>query len=380
MAGKVRVQGEKVRRFILEQVEKHPEDIASLTSKKFGITRQAVNKHLQRLAQQSAIVRRGSTRVPKYQLSPISSQTFHYDIKPGLAEDVVWTLHIRPALGDLPDNVLNIWHHGFTEMFNNAIDHSAGKNIWVQMEKTPISTETLVAGRRYRHLQENSIGAGLVVDGAPREIRAIQRQADYGSTKPLGEGIFFTSRMLDKFDILSGGVFFNHKRDAKEDWMLERASPGAGTAVFLNCITILHEPPRRCLTSTPRVRTTALPRQLFRSTSLNMALTSSFRGLRPNVCWRACDLFKKVVLDFKDVGMIGQPFADQIFRVFASAHPDIELIAINVNKEIRDMIARAKSHSTLQVASRRSDARVAAFEACAALVSPARLLAQEPGR
>ena len=44
----------------------------------------------------------------------------------GLAEDIVWTQDIRPVLGDLPDNVLRLWQHGFTEMFNNAIDHSGG--------------------------------------------------------------------------------------------------------------------------------------------------------------------------------------------------------------------------------------------------------------
>ena len=29
-----------------------------------------------------------------------------------------------------------------------------------------------------------------------------------------GEGIFFSSRMFDQFDILSGGIFFTHKFQA----------------------------------------------------------------------------------------------------------------------------------------------------------------------
>ena len=46
---RVRGRGEKVRRFILNHVEKHPTDIAKLTAEHFEITRQAVNKHLQKL-------------------------------------------------------------------------------------------------------------------------------------------------------------------------------------------------------------------------------------------------------------------------------------------------------------------------------------------
>ncbi len=44
-----------------------------------------------------------------------------------ISEDMVWRNHISPLLGELPDNVIDIWHYGFTEIFNNAIDHSSGK-------------------------------------------------------------------------------------------------------------------------------------------------------------------------------------------------------------------------------------------------------------
>jgi hypothetical protein len=41
------------------------------------------------------------------------------------------------------------------------------------------------------------------------------------------------------------------------------------------------------------------------------------------------------------VEMIGQAFADEIFRVFASAHPDIQIYHINANEEVTKMINRA---------------------------------------
>ena len=51
--------------------------------------------------------------------------------------------------------------------------------------------------------------------------------------------------------------------------------------------------------------------------------------------------FKTVVFDFARVETIGQAFADEIFRVFANSHPEIELLPINANPDVQAMISRA---------------------------------------
>ena len=53
----------------------------------------------------------------------------------GLAEDVVWFERLLPLLRDLPRNVLDIAHHGVTEMVNNAVDHSDATHVTVRMER-----------------------------------------------------------------------------------------------------------------------------------------------------------------------------------------------------------------------------------------------------
>ena len=52
---RVRVRGEGIRRFILENVEKNSTDISKKTAEKFGISRQAVNKHLQKLMSEKSL-------------------------------------------------------------------------------------------------------------------------------------------------------------------------------------------------------------------------------------------------------------------------------------------------------------------------------------
>ena len=45
----------------------------------------------------------------------------------------------------LPGNAIGIWHYGFTEMFNNVIDHSASKTVEVAIQKTAYSTERVLS-------------------------------------------------------------------------------------------------------------------------------------------------------------------------------------------------------------------------------------------
>jgi len=51
--------------------------------------------------------------------------------------------------------------------------------------------------------------------------------------------------------------------------------------------------------------------------------------------------FKEVFLDFSAVESIGQAFADEIFRVYATRHPEMKLTAVNANEQVTRMIRRA---------------------------------------
>ena len=71
-----------------------------------------------------------------HRLAPLSQWQRTYSIGKTLAEDVVWSDDVSVALGALPDNATRLWQHGFTEMFNNAIDHSEGTQIHVHIRRT----------------------------------------------------------------------------------------------------------------------------------------------------------------------------------------------------------------------------------------------------
>lgn len=342
MSSKVREKGEQVRQFILQHIETHEGDVAALAAKKFSITRQAVNKHLLRLREQGTITKDGSARAPKYRLAPLFVARFSYTITSALAEDLVWSQDIKQALEPLPDNVLNIWNHGFTEMFNNAIDHSGGKEISVQVTKTAITSTIMVADDGIGIFEKIQAEFDLL-DARHAIFELSKGKLTTDPRNHSGEGIFFTSRMFDEFAVLSGGLFFSHEKKLDEDWLLERSVVGSGTAVFMELNNHTARTTKKVFDEFSSgedyaFNKTVVPVSLAKYGMDELISRSQAKRLLARV-----ELFKKVVFDFKNVDAIGQAFADQIFRVFAEQHPDITLTPINTSKEVSAMIARARS-------------------------------------
>lgn len=346
---RVRARGEDVRRFILEKLEHHPADISRVTAEHFGITRQAVNKHLDRLATENCIIQTGRTRSRSYKLAALLEWRDDFQISTELAEDSVWRNSILNALVEMPDNVLNIWHYGFTEMFNNAIDHSQGTWIHVGIKKTAVTTEMALLDDGVGIFKKIQTALGLM-DERHAILELSKGKLTTDPSRHTGEGIFFSSRMFDEFDILSGGVSFSHEFGDDWDWIFERDKADAGgTFVWMK----LNNHTARTLKKVFDQYTsgddygftkTVVPVKLARYGNENLISRSQAKRLLARV-----ELFKLVILDFLEVPTIGQAFADEVFRVFPAAHPEIELVPIHASSEVKRMIERAKSAAAAQI-------------------------------
>jgi anti-sigma regulatory factor (Ser/Thr protein kinase) len=345
---RVRARGEAVRRFILENVEKHPADICKKAAEHFTITRQAVNKHLQRLTAEHALSESGNTRSRSYRLSALSEWKNNYLITPELAEDVVWTKDVLPVIGEQPENVLDIWRYCFTEMFNNAIDHSGGSAIHVHILRTAVDTEMSISDDGVGIFKKIQEALGLL-DERHAILELSKGKLTTDPEKHTGEGIFFASRMVDSFDILSGGVFLSHTFGKEEDWIMERERFKNGTTVFLKLSNHTSRTLKKIYdqyapeSNNYGFNKTVVPVKLAQYGNDKLVSRSQAKRLLARV-----DLFKVVMFDFTNVPTIGQAFADEIFRVFANEHPDIELVPTKANSEVKRMIERAKSGGTVR--------------------------------
>ena len=338
---RIRARGEDIRRFILEHVEKYPSTISRKTAEKFNITRQAVNKHLQRLTAEKCLTESGNTRNRLYKLAPLSAWSRTYMIDEDLAEDQVWIKDVKDVLGALPENVMDIWHYGFTEMFNNAIDHSEGKKISVRIRKTAASAEMMLVDDGVGIFKKIQSEIGLL-DERHAILELHKGKLTTDPRHHSGEGIFFTSRMFDAFNILSGGVYFSHEFKSAEDWILETSRTHQGTTVWMELYNHTARTTKKIFDSYVSgddygFTRTVVPVKLAQYGNDKLISRSQAKRLLARV-----KLFKTVCFDFTDVPSIGQAFADEIFRVFAQKHPQIELVPLKANSEVKRMILRVK--------------------------------------
>lgn len=160
-----------------------------------------------------------------------------------------------------------------------------------------------------------------------------------------GEGIFFTSRAVEQFGISAGRLYFGHLRDT-ENWLMDNTDEDEiGTTV-----TLLIDPNTKQSLQAVFDRYTAddddygftktvVPVSLLRYGVENLVSRSQAKRLLVRF-----ERFKEVVLDFDGVDTIGQAFADEVFRVFKQAHPQVNVRWINGSPEVDRMILRAISN------------------------------------
>lgn len=82
----VRARGEEIRRYLIDNIEKHPADITKRTAHHFDITRQAISKHLRRLIEEKVIALSGKTRARIYKLCATTEWNRGYRITSALSE------------------------------------------------------------------------------------------------------------------------------------------------------------------------------------------------------------------------------------------------------------------------------------------------------
>ncbi|MGC2279895.1 MAG: DUF4325 domain-containing protein [Candidatus Acidiferrales bacterium] len=338
-----RLRGDDVRRFILDHVEKHPNDISKLTAGHFSITRQAVHKHLRRLVSEKSLTETGETRNRTYKLAALVEWQKTYPLSTELEEHVLWDQDIAPVLRPLPENVIDIWHYGFTEMLNNAKDHSGGTRILVRIAKTAVTTEMMIADDGigiFRKIQQ----AFNLPDQRYAILELAKGKLTTDPTRHTGEGIFFCSRMFDRFSIGADKTYYGHTVADDSDWVMDWGT--AGTAVFMELSNHTSRTSQKIFDQYAGpdedygFNKTVVPVNLAQHGNDKLISRSQAKRVVTRL-----ELFKTILFDFTGVPTIGQAFADEIFRVFANEHPSISLLPVHASSEVMRMITRVKQNT-----------------------------------
>lgn len=310
-----------------------------------GVSRQVANGYLQALVRDGLVEAEGTTRARVYRLKTLAEASRRYPCE-GLQEDLVWRELVAPVVARLPQNVRDIWHYAATEMINNAIDHSGAAEVLVEVRKNELATELLVADEGEGIFVKIQRALGLH-DAREAILELAKGKLTTAPDRHSGEGVFFTSRALDFFEIESHHLRFSHAPRA-DDAIAEQAADTPGTRVRMR----LANDSARVLREVFDAYTdpeeysfdkTVVPLRLAQYEGESLVSRSQAKRVAHRF-----ERFKRVELDFAGVSDIGQAFADELFRVFADAHPQIRITPVNAAPAVAQMIKRAEAARAAQ--------------------------------
>jgi biotin operon repressor/anti-sigma regulatory factor (Ser/Thr protein kinase) len=307
-----------------------------------GLSRQAVNVHLRRLREQGRLRKVGRTRGVKYVLPDGDSHpgASLERVLPNLnlEEDRVFSriereLNLESAL---VQNAREILRYSFTEMLNNAIEHSESEHVRVRMESGAFDASFVVKDygigiyeriRRERGLESEAAALTDLLKG--KTTTAPDRHT--------GEGVFFTSKCADRMSIESHRLALRFD-NRKGRTLTERIRHQDGTRVEF----AISRRSRRVLKEVFDAYGGEEFDYAFSKTSVEVRLSGSGGGpvarSEARRLLAGLDRFRVVRLDFRGVDRLGQAFADEVFRVFADRHPGIRIEPENMNEAVRAMV------------------------------------------
>ena len=337
-----------VRELILKKLTEKGSLKASEIVRLTGFTRTYVNRFFQELRDEGRLVLIGRANRAHYvpalkeavegAKKNILNATLNLRNE-NLNEDAVLA-DIKKKTGiftGLKKDVSDILDYAFSEMLNNAIEHSLSENIRVTMERS--------YGRISFSVKDEGIGIfnnimrKKKLAGSMEAIQDLLKGKETTASEAhTGEGIFFTSKAGDILVIRGSGkklIFDN----VTEDVFVKNIKKMKGTRINFSVNTrskkALSGIFRRYTDTSFEFSKTEVTVRLYKTKARHVSRSEARRLVS------GLDKFKTVVLDFSGVESIGQGFADEIFRVWKANHPGIAVEAKNANENARFMIKRA---------------------------------------
>ena len=343
---------------ILEIIRVGGKTTSSDISFELGVSRQYVNIVVSELIIEKKVIKLGSTRYAFYVSAEYVKK--HPDILPSVfkkkykntsLEEHTVLLEIEekfPHLSSLPENIKSIFTFAFSEMLNNAIEHSGSKAINIEVSLRNQKLSFII----------NDSGIGVFKNiikkrGLRSPLEAIQDLLK-GKTTTMpkshsGEGIFFTSKASDLFILDSFGSQLVIRPAVNDIKIKEVAVIKRGTRVIfeINTKSKLHlnDVFRKYTNLTDQsdygFDKTEIRVKLYTTSGVHISRSQARRILS------GLEKFKIILLDFEKVPVVGQAFADEIYHVFKNAHPSISIQEENMSAGVQFMIERAKSEAKI---------------------------------
>lgn len=343
---------------ILEIIKREGKVTSSEITSKLKVSRQYVAMVLSDLINDKEIIRVGNTKYAFYVSHSFSKE--HPEVFPSSFKKAYKNMSLEehkvlleieerfPQILSLKENVRSIFTFAFSEMLNNAIEHSLSKNISIEV--------SLINNKLSFIILDSGIGVFRNIMKKRKlnsEIEAIQDLLK-GKTTTMpkshsGEGIFFTSKSADLFTLDSFGIqlIVDTKEEDVSIKNVHTIKRGTKVIFEININTDMH------LNQVFKKYTnisdksdygfdkTEIRVKLYSAGGVHISRSQARRILS------GLEKFKIILLDFDNVPLVGQAFADEIYRVFQNKYPNIKIEEENMSEGVRFMIERSKNEAKI---------------------------------
>ena len=338
---------------ILSLLAEHPRSASEMAGL-LDISRQAVSSQLRAMIARGAVAKEGDRKGATFRLAGRRSAgagaagvRFEKVLAlKGLEEDLVLTeVSLRLGLRErLSPQAFAVFRYAFTELLNNAIDHS-------QSAECRLS---VAVGAHDIELEIRDFGIGAFEsirsrfglrdeDAAVAEL--LKGKATTMAERHSGEGLFFTSKAADRF------VLRSHRTALKVERGGEVVSVEAGR--FLKGTDARFAVSARSRRRLDEVFREYAPEEFdfrFEKTRVlvRLGLDQCVSRSEARRMLSRLENFREVTLDFGGVAELGQAFADEVFRVFLRSNPGTAIRVENLKPELRPMVGHVTDLRTAE--------------------------------
>lgn len=341
---------------ILELAKNKEPLFAQQVIKSFHVSRQYVNQLINSLIAENKLIKIGSTKKAFYVLPERArnyqeTSPLHYRkvYKNSSLEEHKVLDEIQdkfPLLKKMPENIHNIFTYAFSEMLNNAIEHSHSTTIKIELTIINQILSFIIndsgigvfrSVMHKKHLKSELDAIGELLKG---KVTTMPKSHS-------GEGIFFTSRASDEFILNSYGHELIVNNQIPDTFIKSATKKKKGTQVIFkinlnserHLSTVFREYANLIEENDYGFDKTEIQVKLYTMGGIHVSRSQARRILY------GLEKFSIILFDYDKVPMIGQAFADEIYRVFHKQYPKIKIEESNMNDAVKFMVERAKNEA-----------------------------------
>lgn len=343
----------EIKKYILQKIAVDDPEIIHKTEDAFGISVTSVKRYLKEELE-AAHIKADDGTLCGYRLAEVL-KSVEIPLEGRVEEDEIYFSRIASFLQ--PEGAAaRIWEYVCAEILNNAIEHSGGSRLTIKMCRNCLYSNVLIVDDGigvFRSIQDAMRKQGWDNPGLADAL--VELYKGKYTSKPeshSGEGIFFSCKLADQFALFSDATVMRSGVQEPLEITTHRLLAYAsriqkiGTMV---CLQLANDSARKIkdifdlyADIDKGVIRTRIPVREACVTGNPVARSQARR-----ICHRL-EEFKEVVLDFSGAEMMGQGFADEMFRVYVKAHPEVTLTPVNMNADVMRMyrhIARKQNEN-----------------------------------